>query len=426
MNTDWTRSLGMQLSEWPETLRIMVYQLFATDAPAVIHWGCDQIQIYNAALRQTLAKEVHPHMMGQSWQETWQSIVPNWERSLEVYAECRRTGRGAKHKEVTVCMTISEIENEEKIYDYSHIAIRSALGKVEGNLVTLEDRTESVVKQRIEKSLITLQETVSSAVDVQELFGAIQSSVVEIPLDVPCIAVYHCEHPLRQTEVRTYSRVAAIGVSTKSLPDVVVRDLTIWSDMHLSERSLYDYFAEVIYTGRSSRLTDQRLISGFCERRAFGDITKTVIIYPIYCFGQEVPTSFVLQGLNPRRNQAEESTINLFRREIGASIEIISKRAAISSQLHATTAELLASQQKFDTLIRACPTGIYVLNVDTMIFEFVNDAYFELTGISKIAGPASWEAYMHQDSLLEAQRLYSIMSTAPVTNFEAVSLISSQ
>lgn len=422
VHTDWSNRLGMPLDEWPDTLRIMVYHLFATDTPASIHWGREKVQIYNAALKQHIARDLHPALMGSPWLETWSSRIPFSDRIFAEYIETLETGKGEFHKELTVCLTIGQIENEEKIYNSSTVPIRSPCGKVHGIFVRLEDRTDFVVTQRIEKSLDTFQEAVAHAASSSDLYVAFKQAANDLPRDVPCLAGYFCDQLWTGLNFRTFSRVVGIGVFEQNLPgSLCIQSAESWRALPLPERTIEYYIMEVLVTGKSVRLTDSGIISRFCERRAFGDVTKTVIVYPLYCFGQDVPVGIVLQGLNPRRNQADESVVNRFDGKMGAAIEVLRKHSAASEQLHARTAELEASQRKFEVMMRACPAGIFVLNLRTQEYEFANDAYYEMTGIPKELGPSVWPEYIHPDQREAGKQLWSDAVKLPITNFESVS-----
>lgn len=423
MSADWTTAIGVPLEEWPDCLRIMVYQMFASETPTAIHWGESQVQIYNAALRRTIAKQAHPKMMGESWGATWGLADKN--HPTATYLNILKTGRGKKQTAVTVCMTLGDIEDEEKIYDYCLTPIRNAQGIVQGVFVTLDDKTESIVLHRVEQSLNVLQTSVNTATDMTAVFEAVKRSAESLPLDVPCIALYYCDQSSDMAEFtkKSYVLVASTGISMCKLPKQFVKDdASVCFGSSVEDRIL-QCFHEASNYGRSVHLDDAWTISHFCQRRAFGTLTRNVIIYPVYCFGQDHPTALVLQGLNPRRSVTDESTVHRFRREITTSIEAVRKRSAITEQLNTANAELLVSQKRFEWMIRACGTGVCVLNLDEMTYPFVNDAYFEVTGISKIAGPSAWEQFIHPDYLEKATQAFLQIASGPTANFELVSYI---
>jgi PAS domain S-box-containing protein len=73
---DWSATPLGKPETWPQSLRTAVRILLNTNHPMFIWWGCEFIQFYNDAYRQTMGPERHPSALGQCGRECWEEIWP--------------------------------------------------------------------------------------------------------------------------------------------------------------------------------------------------------------------------------------------------------------------------------------------------------------------------------------------------------------
>lgn len=90
---DWSRSLLGPLSTWEETLRLFASFVLADSRAGCLWWGPDFTAIYNEAYA-PLAAQVHPSLMGQTFQAGYPDLWPSIKGYFE---EARRTGAGVNY-----------------------------------------------------------------------------------------------------------------------------------------------------------------------------------------------------------------------------------------------------------------------------------------------------------------------------------------
>ncbi|CCG84217.1 protein of unknown function [Taphrina deformans PYCC 5710] len=417
-NVDWSEIIGSPIHDFPAALRIMVCQCFAMDLPAVIHWGSTLVQIYNAAFLDTVVKENHPETMGQRWFDSWSTKLPDIESHQKSLLETFKTGKSVLAGSTPYFGRRND-RMEEVAFSHSTSAIRDAEGHIQGLFSTLNETTDVYLATRRAQVMARIQEARSVAATAQEIFDVVTRATQDNPFDYPCIVEYHCNEPLVEASERTYSKVVCVGALASNLPEVVrSKDSVSWQDRPEADRDIEDYFLEVLHTKRPVKLTTANIISKFCTRRAFGDLTETIWMTPIFCLGHSLPAGISLQGLNPRRPQDEDLVVRQLSLEIELCINSASNRVALAQALQVRTAELAVSQKRLRIMAEACPAGIYIRNMTTGEFEFVNDAYFEITGIPKEVGISHWEDYVHPEIIDDAKRTWDDLENKPITNYE--------
>lgn len=419
MATDWLKALGVDLEAFPDALRMAIFQCFALEHPTTIYWGPSLVEIHNAGFQRTIGKGKNCDRMGRKWVDLWTGTLADTEAMLQGQMRVMNEGRAMVATDSLQSIMQENGTMLERYFDFSTIPIRDADGHTCGTFTIMAETTEKVLAKRREKTFTQIQLARVDSTSAEELFQTLGEAATRAPLDMPCVIGYHLNEHLSSDTHRTYSKVVAAGINDEHIPRLVgTKEALDWQCRRYEERDLKDYMLEVLYTRRAVRLTDARVIATFCQRRAFGDLTLTVWLTPIFCFGQHYPAGISIQGLNPRQSQEDHSWERRLSAEIQLSIENASRRIALGDELRTRTAELAASRKRFEIMAKACPAGIYIVNLSTGKFEFVNDAYFEITGVPKDVGIERWEEYVHPEALDAALLAWSNLAAAPIYNHE--------
>lgn len=425
MRVPWIDRIGLALEEWPVSLRVMVLRTFATTYPTVLLWGKDKIQIYNTGYLVYIARQLHPGIMGEPWQKTWHTILPDWQHIVGLYDGMLENGQTLGGPDICHFVSRGVVENEEVFSNCDLVPCYAENGDIEGICMTLIETTEKVVSQRRDNFFLSLLAARNTSTGYQHVFKSLKTAAKASPLDFPCLALYQCADRPGDAQASIYRPVVSMGVELLCMPsEINASDVESYGDVNSEEKTLKHHLLDVLASRKPVCLTDSHIISTFCQRRAFQDLTKTVILTPIYCFGNEEPFGILLQGLNPRRDQQEHDLPHRLSQELSHLVENVAHRDQVSDQLLERTAELAASRRTFEIMAKACPAGIYILNTSTGIFEYVNDAYFEITGIPKEVGAAHWEQYCHPESLESARTAWANVGNEPIVGFETVRIMS--
>src|SRR5947209_1478608 len=72
---DWASTSLGPMESWPRTLKNYVEMILRQPTPAIIFWGPDEIQIYNAGYAVIMGPR-HPRYLGAPYRECWPETYP--------------------------------------------------------------------------------------------------------------------------------------------------------------------------------------------------------------------------------------------------------------------------------------------------------------------------------------------------------------
>ena len=428
---DWLQAIGHDLPEWPIYLRLAVRSQFASHFPIALLVGPDLRLIYNTPYSKILGRDNVLDHMGQKWPMTFSDDTSTNDAVLQEIKTVIRTGETISGSCVRHFIYRSPSFTEETFFDYNTVPLWSETGEVEGVTITVIEQTNIVLAQRRDHAIAQLGAANTNIQDEKELFKAIEKVGDDHSDDIPCLMGYHCNEGMTHDGPRTYSPVVMSGVNPDQLPKVVSQAEADTSSMPLPDKAEFiDYLNEVLRTGKMVRLSDPRIISKFCIRRAFGDLTKDVMLVPIFALGLGKPAGISVQGLNPRRpaddllfvqqlSHGLLDTLEVMHQRFEREAQAEAKRTELAMALQDTTLNLKDSQMMFEIMAKTCSAGIFIYDIKKEKFEFVNDAYYEITGVEE-GGVEDWMSAIHPDSLDAAIDLWrGVTADKPIQNFEA-------
>lgn len=138
-SVDWSATpLGPRQS-WPQCLRVSLNLILASSFPMAICWGDDLLCLYNDAYC-TIARERHPHAMGQPLQAVWPDL---WDRLEPIIQRVMSRGETV-HVEDQHLRVVRPDGVHDACCIVSHSPLRTDTGQVGGVLIAFVDTTERV------------------------------------------------------------------------------------------------------------------------------------------------------------------------------------------------------------------------------------------------------------------------------------------
>lgn len=137
---DWSASPLGPIQGWPENLRTAVDLMLASQAPASVFWGADQIQLYNDGYV-PVAAGGHAAALGRTAADNWTGINGQF-----VLAALSRAlaGETVTIDEQAVSLRTADGGVETRHFTGSFLPVRGATGDVDGIFHELVDVTERV------------------------------------------------------------------------------------------------------------------------------------------------------------------------------------------------------------------------------------------------------------------------------------------
>ena len=186
---------------------------------------------------------------------------------------------------------------EESFFDITCSPVAGILGKPEGVIVQVLDRSRENISLRRLGAISKLSDALAKVENFDETFwNAVLTSMDQIPMDAPFIAVYKCNKA-----ACCFSRVGCLGLSDDRIaaPRFSIRR----GDYGCSSCFFADDIQKAART-RAPVIHENFSLSEEAQSnvgyRGFSEIPKHAAILPIFTsFGSL--EGFVLLGLNPRR-----------------------------------------------------------------------------------------------------------------------------
>jgi PAS domain S-box-containing protein len=144
---DWAATrLGARAS-WPQSLKVIVATILASQFPMAVRWGRDFVQIYNDGYRLILG-EKHPDALGRPFRDAWPETQPQLAPLHEAILAGERGAFFSEDMLLRLRRRGDAIDDAHFTLSYSPIADESAPSGVGGVLITAVETTERVWIER--------------------------------------------------------------------------------------------------------------------------------------------------------------------------------------------------------------------------------------------------------------------------------------
>jgi len=139
---DWRRSPLGPLESWPSALRGYTSFILKLPTPAIIFWGADHIQIYNAGYAEIMGPR-HPAYLGATYADCWPDTYPT------IHPWMERVLRGEVLEVENAPFTLTRHGfSEETYFTFSFSPLLDDAGAIAGILQIVVEKTREVLAAR--------------------------------------------------------------------------------------------------------------------------------------------------------------------------------------------------------------------------------------------------------------------------------------
>ncbi len=344
LSTDWSRTPLGPMEAWPRTLLAYVQMIFELPSAAIIFWGPEQTQIYNAGYAQIMGPR-HPRYFGAPYSESWPDTYP------VIYPWMRRVlddGEVVRVDETEITVTRYGFE-EEAYFSFTFSPLRDDEGRIAGILQPVQEVTEAVLSRRRAATLHDLRPEREAADPV----GRALATLAENRRDLPVAIVYLLD--------AVTGALQPVGSSPREL---VSRggDERLCTEV---QRSLETGEAVII-----DRL-DEILGS---EVGPWPEPPRRAIAIPLSS-GELSPRGVALLGISPRLHldEAYRTFLDRAASHIGTAIATSVQNGHIREAAQRERTQLFA-------LFEQAPVAVAILSGPDHVFQLANAPYSDLVG----------------------------------------------
>jgi signal transduction histidine kinase/ActR/RegA family two-component response regulator len=343
--TDWARTPLGPIETWPRTLLSYVSLMLEMPSPAIIFWGPEQTQIYNAGYAMIMGPR-HPKYLGAPYRECWPDTYPliyPWMRRVLDQGEIIHVDK--EHIPVTRYGFL-----EEAFFTFTFSALRDDDGAIAGIFQPVFEVTDTVLSERRAETVRALTLRGRSASDtVRDILGALSANDKDVPFALLYLAGEGGD------------RIELAG-TTESLASANVR--------------LQEVAEQAFSANAPVEIEIESLLDGAAVG-AWPEPTRRALVLPIRRARSDAPRGVVVFGISPRCH-FDDSYRSFF--ELAAD------------QIAAAVARLRAQQeadwqrQQLDRLFLQAPALIAVLRGPDHVFELTNPQYQTFIGNREVRG----------------------------------------
>ncbi|BFZ53601.1 cAMP-dependent protein kinase subunit [Savitreella phatthalungensis] len=456
VSIDWASRPGMSPIElWPPCLRTVVHQCMHARFPCLIFWGPQLVHIYNSAFASTIGAGQHPGSLGSTWQDVWGDLIDDPEERQQELRELMAAGQGMSmdKREHVVTRNKGDPLHEWKqsfFTTYHAMPILEFDGSTGGLVFYVHDVTPSVHASMREKAIVEL-ELISNGVNTREQWLAKADDIISRP-DMkeifPIFVAYVRKIKDEQSEPEGYITRNANGVRKSSIPETItMEELSAYCTSEPTSNdageplTMRDYICKAVITRKPQIVRDARVLQKLCAGRCHGERTRFVMVTPQFVpsiAGDDAAAVHII-GLNPRWDAEDERNVEFIHqacRTLNKAMRVVrfrvleqkeAKRQQLDllAELAERTAETAEYRERFEVMIKTCPTGCFIYDLQRERFIYINDTYYHLTGMplpdcepSERPAP-DWTEYIHPDSRDEGIRRWEEVRKWGITDYEA-------
>ncbi|MDQ3365279.1 MAG: ATP-binding protein [Myxococcota bacterium] len=347
------------VESWPLALRAYTAMVMELPTPAVIFWGPDLVQIYNAGYAVIMGPR-HPDYFGapfrDCWPETYQLIYPWMEAVLQ---------RGEVKQVERTEITLTRLGfPEEAYFTFTFSPLRDDTGAIAGILQPVVEVTDAVLADRRFQTLRALAPMLDVAT------GMMSDPIEQLgtnPHDIPFSLVYLREDPSELPRL----------VGTSGLePARQGRDSLV------AAREIVD---RVLATSTAVSIPDAEALLGHAHVGPWPEPTRAAVALPLFRDASHPPLGVIVLGISPRLqfDDRYQGFFEAIAREVAASYAAnLAKRVEhdllVRERWSRRDAEL--QREQLVSLFTQAPTPIVVLRGVDMVIELVNPKTLEIWG----------------------------------------------
>ncbi len=287
---DWASTTLGPVERWSPTLRTLVGLCLTSQAPTMVVWGPEHIQLYNDALAQMIGPK-HPGALGRPYAETFAEIWDDLQGPLlrKVYEDGESV-----YVEDSPVFFHRRVPNEEMFWTFSWSPVRDDEGQIAGAFHPAADVTGRVVLERRLRLLRDLASSAGQATTVQDCLERAALVLSAAPEDVPFCAFYVPEIG-HEAGVPTAAHLAAacgIRMPAAVLPvevDLVPSSFSRWPLTAAAE------------TGEAQVVDDLDLSGVEFDGAAWPETPSAAVVLPIARPDRPAPAALLVAGVSPRR-----------------------------------------------------------------------------------------------------------------------------
>lgn len=428
------------MEKWPPILRSMCNLIVAKSDPAAIFWGPNSTMIYNEAFISMAGKQ-HPALLGQRPSGFFAEVWDDHFKSMT--EQCRKSGIATKKD--NLCLFLGRHGFPEEVYvSFTYAPIIGEDGAIVGNFHTVKETTSTVLADRQMKMLLGLAQLVSSAKDLKGYWQRVQEALTASPNDVPFALLYSVARTTAlntqeaDSEHRTCTFEGSIGISSGHGAAPAAFDLC------RSQEGFAPAFREAARADRAILLQaedgslPEDLITGSADIdwKGFGEPCRSAIVCPLRPTNGENTVGFLVLGLNPRRPYDDDyrTFIELLSRHLTTSLAAVvlyeeeirrgrtaaeraaADRAELATELALRLEESRKNEQRFATLTKYAPVGIFIMAGDGCI-EYANDEWYRISSYDGTGDP--WESLpIQEDEHIAREMFEKLQREKTITHFE--------
>jgi PAS domain S-box-containing protein len=331
---DWSRSPLGVVASWPTRLVAVVQMILELPTPAIVFWGPEHTQLYNAGYAAIMGP-LHPKHYGarcaECWPQGYSALAPVMREVL--------AGGVATFDEAYFPVTRHGFP-EEAYFTLTFSPLRDDAGEIAGIFQPIVEVTERVLARRRAQTLQELAEAPDAAAAIATLSSGAK--------DVPFAAIYRWDDAARRLEVAAASDALA-GHDGAAL-DAAARD--------------------ACDTGACVRVDD----FGFAPAGPSGAPTPAAFAVPLRRSGRGA----VIFGLSASLHF--DDAYRRFLERAAATFDAALERAILVARAASARREADLQKERLATLFMQAPMPVCVLRGPAHVIELANPRMCEIWG----------------------------------------------
>ncbi|KFE71452.1 ATP-binding protein [Hyalangium minutum] len=337
---DWSAAGLGPPESWPQRLQGYTDMILRLPTPAIIFWGPEQTQIYNAGYSVIMGPR-HPQHLGSSYRDCWPDTYPTiypWMRRVLDQGEVIQV-----HK--TLIPVTRHGFTEEAYFTFSFVPLRDDDGRINGFLQPVNEVTEEVLAER---RLATLRAIAPRATTQAEVIGEATAAFRGNAQDLPFAVVY-----LWNAAAHRLEPVAHPGLD--SLPE-----------------SLRTTVEQSFEPGLAARVDDLEALLGRSHTGPWPEPTRSAMVLPLRRSPAHAAAGALVLGISPRLR---------FDEKYQAFFEAVARELAGAVEQQRAQHALRESEALLRTIVASLAEGITLQDAEGAI-RFANAAAEQLLGLS--------------------------------------------
>lgn len=354
----WERTRLGPMESWPPSLRSYVSMILALPTPAIIFWGPEHLQLYNAGYAVIMGPR-HPKYLGATYAECWPDTFST------IHPWMQRVLRGEVLEVVSAPFTLTRHGfSEETYFTFAFSPLRDDAGTIAGILQPVVEKTSEVLAERRVATLRAVAPGVASARSLPE---ALEASALDIPFSL----LYLPDEADGRLILAASSGLAA---APATVPEA----------------------AQGVFAGNGAVLVERvEDVLGMPHSGAWGDPTRAALVLPVRRSALEQARGVIVLGISPRLrfDSAYREFFEAVAREISANLAVAQERLSRQSAER--------ERQNLHDFLMQTPAPLCILMGPEHRFLLANPSYLELVGrevagktVRELFPPETVEAYL--------------------------------